>query len=92
MAKFGSNFVRHFEVLEVVNYINIVDVEGERTPVNLSQVRVYTFRNDSESSQMASGYSQLLRLRESPCGSQCLLKDKFHSPKKFVQVSIIVFS
>lgn len=65
MAKFVSKFVGPFKVLEVVNNNVIIDVAGEKTTVNLDQIRVYKFRNDNETSQMSSGESQLLWSRKS---------------------------
>lgn len=65
MAKFVPKFVGPFKVLEVVNNNVIIDVAGEKTTVNLDQIRVYKFRNDNETSQMSSGESQLLWSRKS---------------------------
>lgn len=43
----------------------IIDIERERTVVNLDQVRVHTFRNYNESSQISNDDSQLPRSRSS---------------------------
>lgn len=50
VAKFGLKFVGPFKLLEVVNNKFLIDVEVERTTVNLNQVRLYKFRNDNEHS------------------------------------------
>lgn len=52
-------FVDSFQVLEEVNNNLIIVVEGERTAVCLHQGIGYKFRNDTESSQMLNGESQI---------------------------------
>lgn len=76
-------------MLEIVRNNLIIDVQWERTTVNFDQVRVYKFRNYSESSQMFGGNYQLPRSRKtssnSSCSSQGLPKDSFHPPKSLGQ-------
>lgn len=55
--KLGPKFVGPFRVLEEANNDSNIDVEGERTKVNLDPVRVYKVRNDNVSSRMLSGES-----------------------------------
>lgn len=59
VQEFGPKFVVPFNVLEVVNNNFITDVEGEKKQLNLAQVRVRKFIDDSESSRTANTYSPI---------------------------------
>lgn len=65
VAKFRRKYVGSFRLLKVVNSNLNIDVESNRTKVNLYQIRVCKFKNNTECSRMLSGESHFPRSHNS---------------------------